>query len=51
MRRRVQKLKPKTDQEENELAIFHLRHLCESKQKSHVHIGEAPQVTGGCGHI
>lgn len=41
---RAQKLKPKSDQEENELAIFQLRQLCESKQKSHVHIGEAPQV-------
>lgn len=37
-------MKPKSDQEENELVILHLRQLCESKQKSHVHIGEAPQV-------
>ncbi|XP_075887234.1 TBC1 domain family member 4 isoform X3 [Nelusetta ayraudi] len=44
---RVQKLKPKSDQEENELAIFQLRQLCESKQKSHVHIGEAPQNAAG----
>uniref|UniRef100_A0A3Q3ESP3 TBC1 domain family member 4 n=1 Tax=Kryptolebias marmoratus TaxID=37003 RepID=A0A3Q3ESP3_KRYMA len=40
---RVQKLKPGSDQEENELAILHLRQLCEAKQKSHLHIGEAPQ--------
>lgn len=40
----VQKMKPKSDQEENELVILHLRQLCESKQKSHVHIGAAPQV-------
>ncbi|XP_073329785.1 TBC1 domain family member 4 isoform X2 [Pagrus major] len=40
---RVQRLKPGSDQEENELVILHLRQLCESKQKSHLHIGEAPQ--------
>ncbi|KAM4560890.1 TBC1 domain family member 4 isoform 5-T5 [Fundulus diaphanus] len=40
---RVQRLKPGSDQEENELAIMYLRQLCESKQKSHLHIGEAPQ--------
>ncbi|XP_040912535.1 TBC1 domain family member 4 isoform X6 [Toxotes jaculatrix] len=40
---RVQRLKPGSDQEENELVILHLRHLCETKQKSHLHIGEAPQ--------
>ncbi|XP_072252721.1 TBC1 domain family member 4 isoform X2 [Leuresthes tenuis] len=40
---RVQKLKPGSDQEENELVIFHLRQLCEIKQKSHLHIGEGPQ--------
>ncbi|KAM9710423.1 TBC1 domain family member 4 isoform 2-T2 [Menidia menidia] len=40
---RVQKLKPGSDQEENELVIFHLRHLCETKQKSHLHMGEGPQ--------
>ncbi|XP_023286416.1 TBC1 domain family member 4 isoform X5 [Seriola lalandi dorsalis] len=40
---RVQKLKSESDQEENELVILHLRHLCETKQKSHLHIGEAPQ--------
>lgn len=37
-------MKPTSDQEENELAILHLRQLCETKQKTHLHIGEAPQV-------
>uniref|UniRef100_A0AAX7VAS9 TBC1 domain family member 4 n=1 Tax=Astatotilapia calliptera TaxID=8154 RepID=A0AAX7VAS9_ASTCA len=41
---RVQRLKPASDQEENELVILHLRQLCETKQKSHLHIGEAPKV-------
>lgn len=40
----LQRLKPGSDQEENELVILHLRQLCETKQKSHLHIGEAPQV-------
>ncbi|TRY88176.1 hypothetical protein DNTS_026878 [Danionella cerebrum] len=40
---RVQKMKPTSDHEENELVILHLRQLCENKQKSHVHIGEVPQ--------
>ncbi|XP_070693811.1 TBC1 domain family member 4 isoform X3 [Pempheris klunzingeri] len=40
---RVQRLKPGSDQEENELVILHLRQLCETKQKSHLHIGEVPQ--------
>ncbi|KAM9803294.1 TBC1 domain family member 4 isoform 1-T1 [Syngnathus typhle] len=40
---RVQRLKPSSDQEENELAILYLRQLCENKQKTHLHIGEAPQ--------
>uniref|UniRef100_A0A8C8RKD5 TBC1 domain family member 4 n=1 Tax=Pelusios castaneus TaxID=367368 RepID=A0A8C8RKD5_9SAUR len=39
---RVQKMKPVSDQEENELVILHLRQLCEAKQKTHIHIGEAP---------
>uniref|UniRef100_A0A2K6EKS8 TBC1 domain family member 4 n=1 Tax=Propithecus coquereli TaxID=379532 RepID=A0A2K6EKS8_PROCO len=39
---RVQKLKPVSDQEENELVILQLRQLCEAKQKTHVHIGEGP---------
>uniref|UniRef100_A0ABM5FZJ7 TBC1 domain family member 4 isoform X2 n=1 Tax=Pogona vitticeps TaxID=103695 RepID=A0ABM5FZJ7_9SAUR len=41
---RVQKMKPISDQEENELVILHLRQLCEAKQKTHVHIGEAPML-------
>lgn len=40
----LQRLKPGSDQEENELVILHLRQLCETRQKSHLHIGEAPQV-------
>ncbi|XP_023368962.1 TBC1 domain family member 4 isoform X1 [Otolemur garnettii] len=39
---KVQKMKPVSDQEENELVILHLRQLCEAKQKTHVHIGEGP---------
>ncbi|XP_045068831.1 TBC1 domain family member 4-like [Coregonus clupeaformis] len=38
---RVQRMKPVSDQEENELVILHLRQLCGTKQKSHLHIGEA----------
>uniref|UniRef100_A0A8C5T8E4 TBC1 domain family member 4 n=1 Tax=Malurus cyaneus samueli TaxID=2593467 RepID=A0A8C5T8E4_9PASS len=41
---RVQKMKPDNDQEENELVILHLRQLCETKQKTHIHIGETPSV-------
>lgn len=37
-------MKPASDHEENELVILHLRQLCETKQKSHVHIGEVSQV-------
>lgn len=37
-------MKPENDQEENELVILHLRQLCEAKQKTHIHIGEAPSV-------
>ncbi|XP_078142144.1 TBC1 domain family member 4 isoform X3 [Centroberyx gerrardi] len=40
---RVQRMKPGSDQEENELVILHLRQLCGTKQKSHLHIGEGPQ--------
>ncbi|XP_010788939.1 TBC1 domain family member 4 isoform X2 [Notothenia coriiceps] len=40
---RVQRLKPGSDQEENELVILHLRQLCGTKQKTHLHIGETPQ--------
>ncbi|XP_053732684.1 TBC1 domain family member 4 isoform X1 [Synchiropus splendidus] len=43
---RVQKHKPTSEQEENELVIFQLRHLCEAKQKTHLHIGEAAQNAG-----
>ncbi|XP_033867190.3 TBC1 domain family member 4-like isoform X2 [Acipenser ruthenus] len=39
---RAQKMKPGSDQEENELVILHLRQMCEAKQKTHLHIGEAP---------
>ena len=38
-------MKPASEQEENEVVILHLRLLCETKQKSHLHIGEGPQVT------
>ncbi|XP_062904525.1 TBC1 domain family member 4 isoform X1 [Mobula hypostoma] len=39
---RVQKMKPADDQDENELVILVLRQMCETKQKSHCHIGETP---------
>uniref|UniRef100_A0A8C9WIT0 TBC1 domain family member 4 n=1 Tax=Scleropages formosus TaxID=113540 RepID=A0A8C9WIT0_SCLFO len=42
---RIHKMKPATDQEENELVIIHLRQLCEAKQKTHLHIGEVQQNT------
>nr|XP_046215158.1 TBC1 domain family member 4 isoform X1 [Oncorhynchus gorbuscha] len=42
---RVQRMKPVSDQEENELVILHLRQLCGTKQKSHLHIGEAQLKT------
>uniref|UniRef100_A0A3P8XAM7 TBC1 domain family, member 4 n=1 Tax=Esox lucius TaxID=8010 RepID=A0A3P8XAM7_ESOLU len=43
---RVQRMKPASDQEENELVILQLRQLCGTKQKSHLHIGEhAPSTT------
>ncbi|XP_046936630.1 TBC1 domain family member 4 isoform X1 [Lynx rufus] len=41
---RVQKMKPVSDQEENELVILHLRQLCEAKQRTHIHIGEGPST-------
>uniref|UniRef100_A0A8C7SNS9 TBC1 domain family member 4 n=1 Tax=Oncorhynchus mykiss TaxID=8022 RepID=A0A8C7SNS9_ONCMY len=49
---RVQRMKPVSDQEENELVILHLRQLCGTKQKSHLHIGESlllsnVKTTGG----
>ncbi|XP_055005327.1 TBC1 domain family member 4 isoform X2 [Boleophthalmus pectinirostris] len=40
---RVQRQKPSSDQEENELVIIQLRQLCELKQKTHSHLGDAPQ--------
>ncbi|XP_054470761.1 TBC1 domain family member 4 isoform X2 [Anoplopoma fimbria] len=40
---RVQRLKPGSDQEENELVVLHLRQLCGTKQKSHLHIGDPLQ--------
>ncbi|KAM3862410.1 TBC1 domain family member 4 [Diretmus argenteus] len=43
---RVQRMKPGSDQEENELVILHLRQLCGTKQKSHLHIGEGAQNAG-----
>uniref|UniRef100_A0A3B3C336 TBC1 domain family member 4 n=1 Tax=Oryzias melastigma TaxID=30732 RepID=A0A3B3C336_ORYME len=43
---KVQKQKPGSDQEENELVILYLRQICEAKQKSHLHIGESPQNAG-----
>ncbi|KAJ3592281.1 hypothetical protein NHX12_007409 [Muraenolepis orangiensis] len=45
---RVEKMKPGSEQERNEVVILHLRHLCETKQKSHLHIGESPQNSPGC---
>ncbi|XP_061081628.1 TBC1 domain family member 4 isoform X2 [Conger conger] len=41
---RVQRMKPASDQEENELVILQLRQLCEGKQKAHLHIGETTQT-------
>lgn len=41
---RVQKMKPVSDQEENELVILHLRQLCEARQRTHIHIGEGPST-------
>uniref|UniRef100_A0A4W4EDM5 TBC1 domain family member 4 n=1 Tax=Electrophorus electricus TaxID=8005 RepID=A0A4W4EDM5_ELEEL len=40
---RVQRMKPGSDQEENELVILHLRQMCETKQKNHIHTGETAQ--------
>uniref|UniRef100_A0A8C8DQ86 TBC1 domain family member 4 n=1 Tax=Oryzias sinensis TaxID=183150 RepID=A0A8C8DQ86_9TELE len=40
---KVLKHKPGSDQEENELVILYLRQICDTKQKSHLHIGESPQ--------
>eukprot|EP00076_Gallus_gallus_P003518 NP_001254502.1 TBC1 domain family member 1 [Gallus gallus] len=41
----VKKLRPRNDQKENELIISILRNMYEEKQKNHVHIGEAKQVS------
>jgi len=38
-------LRPRNDQKENELIISILRNMYEEKQKNHVHIGEAKQVS------
>uniref|UniRef100_A0A3P9KW04 TBC1 domain family member 4 n=1 Tax=Oryzias latipes TaxID=8090 RepID=A0A3P9KW04_ORYLA len=43
---KVLKHKPGSDQEENELVILYLRQICETKQKSHLHIGESLQNAG-----
>ncbi|XP_037685492.1 TBC1 domain family member 1 isoform X3 [Choloepus didactylus] len=41
----VQKLRPRSEQRENELIISFLRCLYEEKQKDHVHIGEMKQAS------
>ncbi|XP_010176147.1 TBC1 domain family member 1 [Antrostomus carolinensis] len=41
----VKKLRPRNDQKENELVISVLRNIYEEKQKDHVHVGEAKQVS------
>ncbi|XP_010218486.1 PREDICTED: TBC1 domain family member 1 isoform X1 [Tinamus guttatus] len=41
----VKKLRPRNEQKENELVISVLRNMYEEKQKDHVHIGEAKQVS------
>ncbi|XP_064305353.1 TBC1 domain family member 1 isoform X3 [Phalacrocorax carbo] len=41
----VKKLRPRNDQEENELVISVLRNMYEEKQKDHVHAGEAKQTS------
>uniref|UniRef100_A0A8C5X1E4 TBC1 domain family member 1 n=1 Tax=Malurus cyaneus samueli TaxID=2593467 RepID=A0A8C5X1E4_9PASS len=41
----VQKLRPRNEQKENELVISVLRNMYEEKQKDHVHVGEAKQVS------
>ncbi|XP_045139964.1 TBC1 domain family member 1 isoform X3 [Echinops telfairi] len=40
----VQKLRPRNEQQENELIVSFLRSFYEEKQKEHVHIGEMKQV-------
>ncbi|KAM9578809.1 TBC1 domain family member 1 isoform 13-T13 [Guaruba guarouba] len=41
----VKKLRPRSDQKENELVISVLRSMYEEKQKDHVHVGEAKQTS------
>ncbi|XP_009885120.1 PREDICTED: TBC1 domain family member 1 isoform X3 [Charadrius vociferus] len=41
----VKKLRPRNDQKENELVISVLRNMYEEKQKDHVHVGDAKQVS------
>lgn len=42
----LQRARPKSDQEENELVMVSLRNLCEEKQKNHQHVltGDNKQV-------
>uniref|UniRef100_A0A8C5T7V2 TBC1 domain family member 1 n=1 Tax=Malurus cyaneus samueli TaxID=2593467 RepID=A0A8C5T7V2_9PASS len=49
----VQKLRPRNEQKENELVISVLRNMYEEKQKDHVHVGEAKQVSNHSilGHV
>ncbi|XP_009460116.1 PREDICTED: TBC1 domain family member 1 isoform X4 [Nipponia nippon] len=49
----VKKLRPRNDQKENELVISVLRNMYEEKQKDHVHVGEAKQVSNHSvlGHV
>ncbi|XP_010004426.1 PREDICTED: TBC1 domain family member 1 isoform X3 [Chaetura pelagica] len=41
----VKKLRPRNDQKENELVISVLRNMYEEKQKDHIHVGVAKQVS------
>ncbi|KAH0616255.1 hypothetical protein JD844_027231 [Phrynosoma platyrhinos] len=41
----VQKIRPRNEQKENELIISVLRNMYEEKQKDHIHLGEAKQIT------
>ncbi|XP_027794624.1 TBC1 domain family member 1 isoform X3 [Marmota flaviventris] len=41
----VQKLRPRSEQRENELIISFLRCLYEEKQKEHIHVGEMKQAS------
>ncbi|XP_043549087.1 TBC1 domain family member 1 isoform X3 [Chiloscyllium plagiosum] len=44
----VQKMKPKSELEENELVLSMLRQLYEGKQKLHIHNGDAKQTSQSC---